>query len=466
MISLSDFFKLNREIIFFVYGLVFFLLGFAIILQTRRSSRLDLARSLRWLAAFGIAHGFYEWGDLFIPIQGQYLSDATMKLLYFTHKILLVVSFACLLEFGIVVQPSSKKTRGFHWFTIALLVIWATLVFGVFPGEFSNLEWRRNSNALARYLIGFPGSMLAAYGLRAHTYQRIKPLNVPKIVRMFQIAGVSLGVYAILGGIIVPPVEFFPGNILNVETFTERLGVPPLVFRSLVGTVIAFTIIRALEIFDLETERRIEQLEQQQIINTEHEHLARDLHDGAIQKVYTAGLLVESAERMAEPESELGKRLKRAVVVLSDSILDLRRNLAELHAHTKTTATSKPLLVLLNEIAENPNYNSMVKVIVQTDLPEERNMSERRTGHLLAIVNEAMANVVRHACAESVHISVKDHGDALHIQIQDNGNGLPSQIKDGYGLRNMRDRARLLNGKIQFQNNKGLLVTLDVPWKD
>lgn len=465
MITLSEFFKLNREIILFVYGLVFFLLGFAIILQTRRSTRLELARSLRWLAAFGITHGFYEWGDLFIPIQGEYLNDVTMKLLYLIHKILLAVSFACLLEFGIVVLPTSRKAHSFHVVTLALFFFWAILVFVVFPGDFDDLKWRWNANALARYLIGFPGGMLAAYGLREHTFQRIKPLNVPRIVRMFQIAGISLAIYAIVGGIIVPPVPFFPGNFLNVDSFTQWFGIPPLVFRSIVGAVIAFTLIRALEIFDLETERRIEQLEQQQIINNEHERLARDLHDGAIQKVYTAGLLVESAERIADPGSELGKRLKRAIGVLSDSILDLRRNLAELHAHTKGTE-SKPLAELLHEIASIPNYNAMLKVSVQIDLPNDKTISERRTGHLLAIVHEAMANTVRHAKAEWVEIQAEDGGEALLIRIQDNGNGLPSELKDGYGLRNMRDRARLLNGKIKFENTKGLLVSLEVPWKD
>ena len=69
MITLGEFFLLNRSMIYFIYGLVFFILGFAIILQTRQSSRLDFARSLRWLAAFGITHAFHEWGDLFIPIQ-------------------------------------------------------------------------------------------------------------------------------------------------------------------------------------------------------------------------------------------------------------------------------------------------------------------------------------------------------------------------------------------------------------
>ncbi|NOH01053.1 MAG: hypothetical protein HND47_03305 [Chloroflexi bacterium] len=419
---------------------------------------------LRWLAAFGIAHGFYEWGDLFIPIQAEYLGAASMKMLYFVHKVLLAVSFACLLQFGVAVHPSSKRGIGFHWCTVAVFLFWAILVFGMFPGEFDDPEWRRNSNALARYLIGFPGSLLAAYGLRAHTYQRIKPLNVPMIVQMFQAAGISLGIYALVGGLIVPPVGFFPGNVLNVETFTGWVGIPPLIFRSLVGAVIAFTIIRALEIFDLETERRIEHLEQQQIINAEHERLARDLHDGAIQKVYTAGLLVESAEWIAQPESEVGKRLKRAVSVISDAILDLRRNLAELHAHTQVPG--KPLALLLGEIARNPNYNSMVKVSVETDLPEGKAMSDRRTGHLLAIVNEAMANAVRHAKAQMVSIQAEDRGEAFHIQIQDDGIGLPSGFTDGYGLRNMRDRARLLNGKIEFNNNKGLLVTLEIPWKD
>ncbi|MEN9563211.1 MAG: hypothetical protein RIR73_1455, partial [Chloroflexota bacterium] len=295
--------------------------------------------------------------------------------------------------------------------------------------------------------------------------QRIAPLNVPKIVQMFQVAGISLFFYTLLAGTTPPPVDFFPGNILNTQTFEEFTGAPPMVFRSLFGAVIAFTIIRALEIFDLETERRIEQLEQQQIINAEHERLARDLHDGAIQKVYTAGLLVESAERLSDPESEQGKRLKRAVGVLSDSILDLRRNLAELHAHTNITE-SKSLSALFHEIALNPNYNAMLKVSVETNFPDDKPMSERRTGHLMAIVNEAMANAVRHAKAKAVKIQAEDRGEALFIQILDDGTGLSAELKDGYGLRNMRDRTRLLNGKIEFINNKGLLVILEVPWKD
>jgi len=50
---LQDFFALNRSIILFIYGQVFFVLGLSIYLQSLRYSRLKLARHLRWMAAFG-----------------------------------------------------------------------------------------------------------------------------------------------------------------------------------------------------------------------------------------------------------------------------------------------------------------------------------------------------------------------------------------------------------------------------
>jgi hypothetical protein len=74
----------------------------------------------------------------------------------------------------------------------------------------------------------------------------------------------------------------------------------------------------------------VEGMEQQQILATERERIGRDLHDGAIQLVYTAGLLVESARTQAPPETPLASRLDRAVTVLNDAVTALRRNLGEL----------------------------------------------------------------------------------------------------------------------------------------
>jgi signal transduction histidine kinase len=167
---------------------------------------------------------------------------------------------------------------------------------------------------------------------------------------------------------------------------------------------------------------------------------------------------------VAEPESEVDKRLKRAIVVLNDSILDLRRNLAELHAHSQMT--QEPLANLLKGIAENPNYNTMVNISVDLDLPEAKSISAKRAGHIIAIVNEALANTVRHAQARNVNILACDLGQLLQIQISDDGTGMPAETRNGYGLRNMQDRARLLNGTLEFMNNKGTTVKLEIPWND
>src|SRR5512135_2463962 len=102
MAELHQFFVINRPILLFVYGQTFFILGLAIFLQSRRHSRLRLARDLRWLAAFGILHGAHEWGDVFIPIQGTYLPQPYVDLLFTFHTLLLALSFTCLLIFGAV----------------------------------------------------------------------------------------------------------------------------------------------------------------------------------------------------------------------------------------------------------------------------------------------------------------------------------------------------------------------------
>jgi len=465
VITLAEFFLINRSMIYFVYGLVFFVLGFAIILQTRQSSRLDFARSLRWLAAFGIAHAFHEWGDLFIPIQEEYLSSEIVRILYVLHLILLAISYVFLFEFGLALLYTGKRGRWFHWLTAILFIGWLFAMLITIPPAISDERlWRYPANALARYFIGFPGGLLAAYALRHHTLLRIKPLNVPKIVLTLQVAGIALGIYALLGGLIPPPVDFFPGNILNRETFTEFTGIPPLVFRSLTGLVIAVALIRALEIFDVVTERRIEELEQHQIITAERERLARELHDGAIQKVYTAGLLVESASRLADSKGEIGARLDKSVIVLNDAIVDLRRNLSELHAGSPTTTES--LLTLLGQMAENPHYTSMVNITLETNLLRSKTISPIRSSHVFAIVNESLANTVRHAQAKNVEIRAQDLGAQLQIEIKDDGVGIPPEPQASYGLRNMRDRARLLNGNLQFMNNKGTTVTLTIPWVD
>jgi signal transduction histidine kinase len=465
MDSLRFLFERNREIILFVYGLIFFLLGLMIALQSRRYSRLDLARSLKWLAAFGFAHGLHEWGDLFIPIQATYLSDRAVQFWMIIQLVLLSISFAFLIEFGVTLLRPLGRLR---WLNGVSAVIWITWGVGIallaWLSTMSPAEWRNNANALARYFIGFPAGLLAAYGLRQQAFHRIAPLNVPSIVKTLRVAGFVLILYAIFTGLIVPPVGFFPGNILNTVTFEQITGIPVVVIRSLLGLILTITIFRALEIFDVENARTIEYMEQQQILAAERERIGRELHDGAVQTVYTAGLLVESASKLVEPGSNIADRLDRAVVVLNDAIHDLRRNLGEL----RPNPTDESLICALEELANDPRFRSMVDISLQIELPESARLSPVKTDHVIAIVNEALSNVVRHARARQVLINAQMNNGRIKLTIQDDGVGISPDTERGYGLRNMRDRARILGGNLKFEpvDGEGTKIELDIPGTD
>lgn len=464
---LITFFEVNKAIIYFIYGLAFFVMGLVVALQSRQSSQLELARSLNWLAGFGILHGLNEWGDLFIPIQSAYLPSTVVNLLYMIQLVLLALSFMCLFAFGVTLL---RPFRVPGWLAVAptgLFITWVFLTFFVLTALYQDQAiWHHISNAFARYFIAFPGGLLAAYSLREHAKRRILPLQVPSIYAALRVSGIALGAYAILGGLIPPPVPFWPGNIINRDSIQMWIGIPPLVFRALIGLILAISIIRALEVFKLETDQRIEALERNSILNAERERIARDLHDGAIQKVYTAGLLVQSAYKLTEPGSEISNRMERAAAALSEAILDLRSNLQTLHEGTATRV--EPLIELLQHVTDDPHYTTMVQIELDTNIDPESSLSPLRSGHIIRIVNEAMSNILRHSKARHVHISAMKEAETLTIAIRDDGTGFPSDSSSGYGLQNMRDRARLLNGSFEVDSKpgRGTTITLQIPWMD
>lgn len=465
MDNIRSLFDLNREIFQFVYGLVFFVLGLAIAVQSRSYSRLELARSLSWLAAFGLIHGSYEWSELFARVQEAYLSPQGVFALHSLHLILLCVSFIALFEFGVALLRPLGRGQWLHNVSLALLGAYLVGILWPLPRWLPDPHnWHQGAEALARYFIAFPGGMLAAYGLREQTFRHIAPLHVPRIIRTLRVAGVALAFYAVAGGLIPPHVPFFPGNWVNTDAFERVLGVPLLVVNSAIGLILAVTVIRALEVFDLETRRLIEAMEQQQILAAERNRIARDLHDGAIQTVYTAGLLVESAHKLTAPESAAASRLEKAMAVLNDAIVSLRRNLGEL----RPERDHESLPEALEHLAADPRFRSMVDVQIEIDLPSAASLSPAQTDHVLAVVAEALSNVVRHARARRVLITATRREGRLQINVQDDGIGAGPEPSASYGLRNMRDRARLLGGRLEVTGaaGKGTLVQLNIPWDE
>jgi signal transduction histidine kinase len=460
-----QFFDQNQIIILFTYGQVFFLLGLAIAWQSRRHSRLDLARSLGWLGAFGLIHGLHEWGDIFIPIQAEYLSRAWVETLSMVQVCLLAFSFACLFQFGAeTLRSLYPRMRAIQIVPAGLLIAWATAFLWssqVTRGDAAQLIVY--ANIWARYLMALPGAALSGLALIQQTRHRVQAGHFVHMSRPFRVAGATLILYAVLGGLVVPAARFFPADLLNVDTVTDVLGVPPQVLRSVAGLVLVISIVRGLEIFEVEIDRRIEDIERSQILIAERERVSRELHDGAIQTVYTAGLIAESIRNKMDNDT-LAKRMDRVISALQHAIQDLRQFVIEL----EPSQTGEGLVEGFHRLAQDPTFQSLIDMKISIDCDESEHFSPVRATHVLAITKEALANAARHAHARNVWVTATHLDGQLEVIVTDDGMGFPDEYRTGFGLRNMRDRARLLGGTLQIEpmSGQGTQITLSVPWDD
>ncbi len=458
--ALQLYFAANMTLVLFVYGLSFFGTGLAIITtrMARHYKPLKLDRSMPWLAAFGFVHGLHEWGEMFIPLQATYTPPSVILTLKVVLVLLLALSFACLLQFGLILLTSPESPL--RYLSLALLTIWVLLAFWhtTLPSS-----WVTTTSIWARYLLGFPAGLVGGAGLYVYFRQEFHALP-RNIASSLKIAAGALAAYSFLGGLVVEPGTFFPAKVLNADLFLNSLGVPIYAFRAIDGLILAGAVINAMKIFDLEIERRLEQMKIQQNILSERERIAREIHDNTIQTIYAAGMLLESLTFQLGPDDEIARQLTKAVHSLNEAIDNLRSYVDGLRPLT----TTQDLKQGIQEQIEELNLEALVNVQLNFDLPTHLQCNPNRTAHILAIVREALSNTVRHAHARHISISAQAEEPLrqLIIRVQDDGRGFdPQHVERGYGLRNMYDRARLLGGQLTLETapGQGTTVILRVP---
>jgi signal transduction histidine kinase len=461
--ALTQFFALNRPLVYFLYGLVFFVLGLAILLQSRSHSRLYLARRLEWLALFGLLHGLHEWGDLFIPIQVAYLSEATYGVLLAVHQVLLVASFVCLYEFAVsLLRPLPPGWAWVRWLPIVSLLLWGLAVAGnAITG--SAVPWTVNANVAARYLVGLPAAVLAGSALIRRAPALLAPLDDASTVRLLRTTGAAMLGYAVAACLFVPQAPFFPANTLNVARIEGAIAVPVPVLRSLIATVIVVAIVRTLDVFDREIARTLSAVEEAQVLEAERARLGRDLHDRTLQSVYAAGLILATCfeTQRREGAASAAEAVARAMLALDRAVEDLRVNIAELRSPPTSVNLQQGLLDRIRGSA----VEAMAPTTIQVDVPDSVRLSPRTVGHVLAIAGEALSNVARHSGAQHVSVTAHVEEGRLHLAVGDDGRGLPIDYISGYGLENMRERARLLDGELKIVTvpGGGTSVNLSVP---
>ncbi|OZF39695.1 histidine kinase [Rhodococcus sp. 14-2483-1-1] len=260
------------------------------------------------------------------------------------------------------------------------------------------------------------------------------------------------GVDAVFGPALISPFRVSDG-VSGVLVVLRREGNGPFEDTQL-DMVSNFANQAALVMQMADATRRMHELE----VLSDRDRIARDLHDHVIQRIFAAGLALQSTLQRAESE-DIRQRLSRTIDDLQDTVQDIRTTIFDLQStsHSATRLRQRINSAVL-ELTENVDIRAVVRMfgplsVVDTKLAD----------HAVAVVRETVSNVVHHAQGDTVTVTLSV-GDDMQIVVSDNGIGMPEDTTAS-GLSNLGARAIECGGSMDIGPGPsgGTEVTWSVP---
>jgi signal transduction histidine kinase len=462
----------------FFHGLIFFTLSLVVVVLHYRSRRISLARHLTWLGIFAMCEAVFAWYRLL-----ALLLPWTPLLPAVLPPMLLALGYAFLLSFGIQTfmskdAPPTHFRRLLLGLNIGWIAIYVTGLAFVLPqggsaaAPFANIVPQgapqatlltdasagvaTTAEVVIRYLLGFSGGLLAAFGLRRQSYHSLEHNLRQRIRPYLRLIEVMIGLFGVLN-ILLVPVSPLPAALLAHEVWPSWIW-------TVVGAGLVLGLIGSLTTIQREIETWVEGVERLQALAKDRERIGRELHDGIIQSIYAAGLLLESIQTIIASDPQRAQaQLGRVQDSLNTTIQDIRRYIFDLRSDISDDDIQPGIERLLRDFHINTLLETDFEVI-GTERPIH-SMERRR--HLFQIVREALANTAKHAQARWVKVCLDYGDDNLILTISDDGIGMEKLlVSKGYGLRNIRERARLLDGALRIESapDAGVTYHLTVPY--
>jgi signal transduction histidine kinase len=203
---------------------------------------------------------------------------------------------------------------------------------------------------------------------------------------------------------------------------------------------------------------RIQEERELLMVLADRERIARDLHDVVIQRLFATGLGLQGVTRMTRRD-DVRDRLDQAIDELDSTIRDIRTAIFGLHRPAVTSVRSA-LKSIVDDSAEPLGFRPHVTITGPIDLA----VADPLRSDLLAVVGEALSNVIKHAHAHAVTIDIVIGGGQITLRIADDGTGITVQ-GDGHGMINLRRRAEDRDGTFAVADASphGTVLTWIVP---
>lgn len=211
----------------------------------------------------------------------------------------------------------------------------------------------------------------------------------------------------------------------------------------------------ALELADARADQ------QRMMLLEDRDRIARDLHDHVIQRLFAAGLGVQSVAASAGSDSG-ASRLNTIVDDLDETIRQVRTTIFELRGPlTPQPSTVRSQVVdVIDEVVPMLGFSPALRFTgpVDTIVPDEV------AGDLIAVVREALSNIARHAHASAAAVEVTATPAQLTVDVTDNGVGI-GESKRRSGLANLARRAERYGGSLTLPDHEGTQLRWTIPLK-
>jgi signal transduction histidine kinase len=195
----------------------------------------------------------------------------------------------------------------------------------------------------------------------------------------------------------------------------------------------------------------------------ERQRVANELHDDL-------GSLMAAVKLQFNSLEATGKKGNLDTYKKTESLIDevYSKIRAIAHANNSGLIAKQGLLQAVNQMAEKVSVASGIDISVH-DYGLDARLENSMELTLFRIIQELMANVLKHAGATEMNIHITNHGDTLNILAEDNGKGMMemknASVIKGMGLKSIDKRISYLHGtmKIESELGKGTVIILDIP---
>lgn len=501
-------------LIFFLYGLAFYSMGLALLVESGRASELGFARSMRLLAGFGLLHGIHEWIDMAESALAVYHDTSLHLWLLWLRVAILVASFLALLAFGEHLltrewnrhRPLWRLTAGAAvWYAISSMVVRLTY-------RLDDVAWIQSSDVLARYILGIPSGVLACWALwRQRTIFHERGMG--RFVHDLTLAAFALALYGIVGQFFSRPSAIFPSMVINSDLFFQITGFPIQLFRALMAAVVAISMIRVLRALEVENQQRLNSIEQAratteqlsreelsrlnselQLANeetarllhevqqrdalrgeliqritaaqeSERKRIARELHDGTGQALTGLALGLRGlVSQVAQNPELVTQRLKVLEAMATNSLSELRHLVNDLRPpQLDDMGLAAALRWLVDRFRDRDKPMLLLEIV-----GESRSLPPEVETTLFRIAQEGLTNSIKHAHADHIWVTL-DYDNGPSLSIRDDGIGFnlvdelnPNSVRPAWGLRGMQERASLINATLTLDSKPGSGATFTV----